>query len=109
MAELETHRSVTITVCNERLQIRTDLPDGDLKEIVDYIDSRFENYGRYNLDSGKKMALVALELGQQLSETKKLLHQARVQRDELNNGIKQISALLDEGMERPGNTSDSWV
>ena len=38
MAEMNIHRSVSVTVANERLQIRTDLPDGELKEIVDYID-----------------------------------------------------------------------
>ena len=54
------------------------------------------------------MALLALELGQQLFEMRKLLHQVKVERDELNNGIKEMAALLDEGLERP-EKSDDWM
>ena len=109
MAEMNIHRSVSVTVANERLQIRTDLPDGELKEIVDYIDERYASYERFKLESGKKMALLALELGQQVAELKRLLHQVKVERDELNNGIKEIAALLDEGLEHPESHDPDWV
>ena len=108
MAEANTHRSVTVNVGSERLTIKTDLPDGDIKEIVEYIDERYDSYARYNLEAGKRMALLALELGQQLFEMRKLLHQVKVERDELNNGIKEMAALLDEGLERP-EKSDDWM
>ena len=56
MADVESHRSISINVAKERLQIRTDLSDADLKEIVDYIDERYASYGKYNLEAGKRMA-----------------------------------------------------
>ena len=56
MSDVETHRSISINVAKERLEIRTDLSDADLKEIVDYIDERYASYGKYNLEAGKRMA-----------------------------------------------------
>ena len=106
MAELNLHRPVSVTVAKERLQIKTDLPDGDIKEIVDFIDERYASYDRFKLEAGKKMALLALELGQQLFE--KMLHQIKVERDELNNSIKEMAALLDEGLDRP-EKADDWM
>mgnify|MGYP003512082719 CR=1 FL=1 len=108
MAEMNLHRPVSVTVVGERLQIKTDLPDGDIKEIVDFIDERYASYDRFKLEAGKKMALLALELGQQLFEMRKLLHQVKVERDELNNSIKEMAALLDEGLDRP-EKADDWM
>ena len=68
MSDVETHRSISINVAKERLQIRTDLSDADLKEIVDYIDERYASYGKYNLEAGKRMALLALEMAQQFED-----------------------------------------
>ena len=53
MAELNLHRPVSVTVAKERLQIKTDLPDGDIKEIVDFIDERYASYDRFKLEAGK--------------------------------------------------------
>jgi hypothetical protein len=38
-----------------------------------------------------------------------MLHQVKVERDELNNGIKEIAALLDEGLEHPESRDSDWV
>ncbi|MCQ2054428.1 MAG: hypothetical protein MJY82_03955 [Fibrobacter sp.] len=99
MAEFETHRPISVTVAKERLQIRTDLPDADLKEILNYIDERYESYGKYNLETSKRMALLALEMGQQLFELKKRLHQAKVFKEQMDQGLKDITSLLDEGID----------
>lgn len=99
MADTETHRSISVNVAKERLQIRTDLPDADLKEILEYIDERFESYGKYNLEAGKRMALLALEMGQQLFEARKRLHQAKVYKEQMEQGINDIASLLDEGLD----------
>ena len=99
MAEMNSHRSISISVANERLQIKTDLPDGDIKEIVDYIDERYTSYERYNLETGKRMALLALEMCEQLFAHRKMLHEIKVERDELNNAMKEMAALLEEGQE----------
>ncbi len=104
MADIETHRSISVNVAKERLQIRTDLPDADLKEILDYIDERFESYGKYNLEAGKRMALLALEMGQQLFEARKRLHQAKVYKEQMEQGINDIVSLLDEGVDH----SNDW-
>ena len=104
MADIETHRSISVNGAKERLQIRTDLPDADLKEILDYIDERFESYGKYNLEAGKRMALLALEMGQQLFEARKRLHQAKVYKEQMEQGINDIVSLLDEGVDH----SNDW-
>ncbi|MCQ2062908.1 MAG: cell division protein ZapA [Fibrobacter sp.] len=101
MSEAETHRSISVTVARERLQIRTDLPEAELKEIVDYIDERFESYSKFNLESGKRMALVALEMAQQLFEARNRLHQAKVYREQVEQSLKDITSLLEEGLEHP--------
>ena len=98
MADVESHRSISINVAKERLQIRTDLSDADLKEIVDYIDERYASYGKYNLEAGKRMALLALEMAQQLFEAKRRLHQAKVYKEQMDQSIKDISSMLDEGI-----------
>lgn len=90
-----------MTVARERLQIRTDLPEAELKEIVDYIDERFESYSKFNLESGKRMALVALEMAQQLFEARNRLHQAKVYREQVEQSLKDITSLLEEGIEHP--------
>ena len=99
----ETLRSVSINVAKERLQIRTDLSDADLKEIVDYIDERYDSYGKYNLEAGKRMALLALEMAQQLFEAKRRLHQAKVYKEQMDQSIREISSLLEEGIDQPKN------
>lgn len=99
MVEVNTHRSVTINVGSERLTIKTDLPDGDIKEIVDYIDERYSSYERYNLETSKRMALLALEMCEQLFAHRKMLHEIKVERDELNSAMKEMAALLEEGQE----------
>lgn len=103
MADLNTHRPVSVTVAKEKLQIRTDLSDSDLQDVIGYIDERFDSYSKYNLESGKRLALLALDLGQQLYDARKMLRQAKVQREQLEQRLKELSSLLDEGLETPGS------
>lgn len=105
MAEVDTHRPVSITIAKERLQIRTDLPDADLKEIIDFIDERYESYGKYNLEASKRLALLTLELGQQLFEARKRIHQAKVYKEQIDQGIKDITNLLEEGIDH----AEDWA
>ena len=101
MSDLEFHRPVTVTVANERLQIRTDLPEAELKEMLDFIDERYAGYEKYNLDASKRLALVALEIAQQLFEARKRLHQAKVVKEQMDQGIKDLTSLLEEGIDHP--------
>ena len=103
MADLNTHRPVSVTVAKEKLQIRTDLSDSDLQDVIGYIDERFDSYSKYNLESGKRLALLALDLGQQLYDARKMLRQAKGQREQLEQRLKELSSLLDEGLETPGS------
>lgn len=110
MADMNTRRSVTVNVGSERLLIKTDLPDGELKEILDYIDERHTSYERYNLEAGKRLALLALELGEQLFTLRKVCRELKVERDELNNAIKETAALLEEGQEHKESSPEGdWV
>ncbi len=102
MSELESHRPVTVSVANERLQIRTDLPEAELKEMLDFIDERYAGYEKYNLEAGKRLALVTLEIAQQLFEARKRLHQAKVLKEQMDQGIKDITSVLEEGIDHPG-------
>jgi len=105
MSDVDTHRPVSITIAKERLQIRTDLPDAELKEIVDFIDERYESYGKYNLEAGKRLALLTLELGQQLFEARKRIHQAKVYKEQMDQGIRDITNQLEEGIDH----SENWA
>ena len=80
MAELNTHRPVSITVAKEKLQIRTDLSDSDLQEVL------------------------GLDLGQQLFDVRKMLRQAKVQMDQMDQRLKELSSLLEEGQD----SSEAW-
>ena len=104
MAELNTHRPVSITVAKEKLQIRTDLSDSDLQEVLGFIDERFESFGNYNLENAKRLALLALDLGQQLFDVRKMLRQAKVQMDQMDQRLKELSSLLEEGQD----SSEDW-
>lgn len=99
MAEVETHRPVSVTVVKERLQIRTDLSDADLNEIISFIDERYDSYEKYNLETGKRLALLTLELGQQLFEMRKRLRQAKVVMEQMDQRIRDVTSLLDEGID----------
>ena len=101
MADLNTHRPVSVTVAKEKLQIRTDLSDSDLQEVLGYIDERFESFSKYNLEANKRLALLALDLGQQLFDTHKMLRHAKVQMDQMDQRLKELSSLLDEGQDSP--------
>ena len=104
MADLNTHRPVSVTVAKEKLQIRTDLSDSDLQEVLGYIDERFESYSKYNLEAGKRLALLALDLGQQLFDARKMLRHTKVQMDQMDQRLKELSSLLDEGQD----SSEAW-
>jgi hypothetical protein len=104
MADLNTHRPVSITVAKEKLQIRTDLSDSDLQEVLGFIDERFESFGKYNLENAKRLALLALDLGQQLFDVRKMLRQAKVQMDQMDQRLKELSSLLEEGQD----SSEAW-
>ena len=67
----ETLRSVSINVAQERIHIRTDLPDTDLKEIVDFIESRLDNSSKFKLELKKQLCLLAVELTSEIIELRK--------------------------------------
>ena len=48
-------KSVTITVAQESIQIRTDLPDAELNEIVESINQRFDRSAKFQMDNRKRM------------------------------------------------------
>jgi len=109
MVEINSRRSVTVNVGSERLLIKTDLPDGELKEILDYIEERYSSYERYNLETSKRLALLALEFAEQLFTLKKMMHGLKVERDELNTAIKEMAALLDEGQPHNETPESEWI
>ena len=76
----------------------------DLQEVLGYIDERFESYSKYNLEAGKRLALLALDLGQQLFDARKMLRHAKVQMDQMDQRLKELSSLLDEGQD----SSEAW-
>ena len=49
------------------------------------------------------MALLALEMAQQLFEAKRRLHQAKVYKEQMDQSIREISSLLEEGIDQPKN------
>ncbi len=100
MAEIEPLRSVSVSVAQEHIQIRTDLPDGELKEIGDFIDARFERSSKFQMDNKKRLALLAVELTSEIFELRKQLRRAKVYYDQMEKDVENLSLLLDEGIAR---------
>ena len=102
MASIEPLKSVTISVAQESIQIRTDLPDADLAEIVSNIDQRFARSAKFQMDNRKRLALLAVELVSENMELRKQLSRAKIYHDQMEKEIENVSLLLDEGMDRLG-------
>ena len=100
MADVEL-RSVTVTVAQERIQIRTDLPDADLNDIVNFIDERFRRYEKYQMDVKKRLSLLAVELTSELFEVRKNMRRAKLFCEQMDKSAKDLSSLLEEGIEQP--------
>jgi len=100
MASIEPLRSVNITVAQETIQIRTDLPDAELSEIVDSINQRFERSAKFQMDNRKRLALLAVELTSEIKELRKQLGRAKIYYDQMEKEIENLSLLLDEGIGR---------
>ena len=102
MASIEPLRSVNVSVAQETIQIRTDLPDAELNEIVDNINQRFERSAKFQMDNRKRLALLAVELVSENMELRKQLSRAKIYHDQMEKEIENVSLLLDEGMDRLG-------
>ncbi|MCQ2102649.1 MAG: hypothetical protein MJY98_05430 [Fibrobacter sp.] len=100
MAEIAPLRSVSVTVAQEQIQIRTDLPDSELKEIGDFIDQRFERSSKFQLDNRKRLALLTVELTSEIFELRKQLRRAKAYYDQMEKDLNSLNLLLDEGLER---------
>lgn len=100
MAEFEPLRSVSISVAQENIQIRTDLPDAELKDIGDFIDQRFERSAKFQMDNKKRLALLAVELTSEIFELRKQLRRAKAYYDQMERDISTLTLLVDEGISR---------
>ena len=100
MADLEL-RSVTVTVAQERIQIRTDLPDAELGEIIAFIDERFKRYEKYQMDYKKRLSLLAVELTSELFEVRKNMRRAKRYCEQMDKSARDLGSLLEEGIDRP--------
>lgn len=103
MAEIVPLRSVSVSVAQEQIQIRTDLPDAELKEIGDFIDQRFERSSKFQLDNRKRLALLSVELTSEIFELRKQLRRAKAYYEQMEKDLKNLNLLLDEGLERTNN------
>ena len=99
MASIEPLRSVNVSVAQETIQIRTDLPDSELEEIVENINQRFERSAKFQMDARKRLVLLAVELTSEIMELRKQLGRAKVYYDQMEKEIQNLSLLLDEGMD----------
>ena len=96
MANGETLRSVSISIAQEKIQIRTDLPDTELQQIVDFIGTRLENSSKFRLDSKKQLSLLSVELTSEIFELRKQLRLAKVYHDQMEKVVRDLSLMLDE-------------
>ncbi|MCQ2104964.1 MAG: cell division protein ZapA [Fibrobacter sp.] len=103
MAEIQALRSVNVNVAQESIQIRTDLPDAELKEIADFIDQRFGRSSKFQMDNRKRLALLAVELSSEIFELRKQLRRAKVYYEQTEQDLKNLALLLDEGMSHTGS------
>ncbi|MCL4102089.1 hypothetical protein SAMN05720766_10887 [Fibrobacter sp. UWH9] len=106
MAEIAPLRSVSVSVAQEHIQIRTDLPDAELKEIGDFIDQRFERSAKFQMDNRKRLALLSVELTSEIFELRKQLRRAKAYYEQMEKDLKNLNLLLDEGMERSNRNEE---
>lgn len=106
MAEIAPLRSVSVSVAQERIQIRTDLPDAELKEIGDFIDQRFERSAKFQMDNRKRLALLSVELTSEIFELRKQLRRAKAYYEQVEKDLKNLNLLLDEGLENANRNED---
>lgn len=100
MPELEL-RSVCVTIAQERIQIRTDLPDAELNEIIGTIDERLRRYEKFQMDYKKRLSLLAVELTSELFEIRKNMRRAKLYCEQMDKSAKDLSSLLEEGIDQP--------
>ena len=86
-----------------RIHIRTDLPDTDLKEIVDFIESRLDNSSKFKLEMKKQLCLLAVELTSEIVELRKQLRKAKSYHDLMDKDIRELSLQLDEALPKADN------
>ena len=92
-------QSVTITGAQESIQIRNDLPDAALNELVEKINQRFERSAKFQMDNRKRMALLAVELMSEITELRKQLGRAKIYYDSMEKEVQNLTLLLDESMD----------
>lgn len=102
MADNDSLRSVSIVVAQESIQIRTDLPDAELKDIGEFINQRFDRSAKFQMENRKRLALLAVELTSEIFELRKQLRRAKIYYETMEQDLKNLSLLLDEGMSRNG-------
>lgn len=100
MADNDSLRSVSIVVAQETIQIRTDLPDAELQELTEFINQRFDRSARFQMETRKRLALLTVELASEIFELRKQLRRAKIYYETMENDLKNLSLLLDEGMSR---------
>lgn len=100
MADNDSLRSVSVVVAQESIQIRTDLPDAELKDIGDFINQRFDRSSKFQMENRKRLALLAVELTSEIFELRKQLRRAKIYYDTMEQDLKNLSLLLDEGLSR---------
>ena len=99
MASIEPLKSVTISVAQESIQIRTDLPDAELNDIVENINQRFDRSAKFQMDNRKRMALLTVELMSEIMELRKQLGRAKNYYDQMEKEVQNLTLLLDEGVD----------
>lgn len=102
MADNDSLRSVSIVVAQESIQIRTDLPDAELKDIGEFINQRFDRSAKFQMENRKRLALLAVELTSEIFELRKQLRRAKIYYETMEQDLKNLSLLLDEGLSRNG-------
>ena len=95
MASIEPLKSVTISVAQETIQIRTDLPDAELNDIVENINQRFERSAKFQMDNRKRMALLAVELMSEIMELRKQLGRAKNYYDQMEKEVQKKEGIKD--------------
>ena len=79
------------------------MPDTDLKEIVDFIESRLDNSSKFKLEQKKQLCLLAVELTSEIVELRKQLRKAKTYHDLMDKDLRELSLQLDEGLPKADN------
>lgn len=90
-------RSTKVTIGTDRLQIRTDLSDQELNEIVEYVSQKLERYSAEvpANEMRKRLILMSLDIASEYFDTRRRLLKLQKSNEKVEQEVGVLNTLID--------------